>query len=246
MVGIVRKTTNRGLYTALSLIGIWASSTTILFSLDLERWPNWIKFIGFAWQMFLYVGLFVTAHDGMHGSIVPSNRKLNDSIGRFVLFVYAMFPFAKMRQMHDLHHDIPARIGDPDFHNGKQRNFFGWYFNFMQNYWSWLRIVLLISTFHVVHQVFHVPELNLAWFWVFPSVMSSFQLFFFGTFLPHREPINGYINESHSTSTPFSEFWSFISCYHFGYHEEHHELPHLGWWQLPAARKSRLAPIKRH
>jgi beta-carotene/zeaxanthin 4-ketolase len=28
-----------------------------------------------------------------------------------------------------------------------------------------------------------------------------------------------------------------ISCYHFGYHEEHHELPHLGWWQLPAARR---------
>jgi beta-carotene/zeaxanthin 4-ketolase len=244
MVKIVRKTTNRGLYTALSLIGIWASSTTILFSLDLERWPNWIKFIGFGWQMFLYVGLFVTAHDGMHGSIVPSNRKLNDSIGRFVLFVYAMFPFAKMRQMHDLHHDIPARIGDPDFHNGKHRNFFGWYFNFMQNYWSWLRIVLLISTFHAVHQVFHVPELNLAWFWVFPSVVSSFQLFFFGTFLPHREPISGYINESHSTSTPFSEFWSFISCYHFGYHEEHHDLPHLGWWQLPAARKSRLASIQ--
>jgi beta-carotene/zeaxanthin 4-ketolase len=246
MVGLVKKTTNRGLYTALLLIGIWGSSTTILFNLDLERWPDWMKYIGFAWQMFLYVGLFVTAHDGMHGSIVPSNRKLNDSIGRFVLFAYAMFPFGKMRQMHDLHHDIPARIGDPDFHNGKQRNFFGWYFNFMQNYWSWLRLVLLISTFHAVHQVFHIPELNLAWFWVFPSVMSSFQLFFFGTFLPHREPINGYINDSHSTSTAFSEFWSFISCYHFGYHEEHHDLPHLGWWQLPAARKSRLASIQRH
>jgi beta-carotene/zeaxanthin 4-ketolase len=70
--------------------------------------------------------------------------------------------------------------------------------------------------------------------------MSSFQLFLFGTFLPHREPINGYVNDCHSTSTSFSEFWSFISCYHFGYHEEHHDLPHLAWWQLPAARKLRV------
>ncbi len=241
MVEIVRATKYRGLWVALSLIGIWAISTVTLFGLDLARLPNWLRIVGFAWQMFLYVGLFVTAHDGMHGSIVPSNPQLNDAIGRFVLFAYAMFPFAKMRRMHDRHHDIPARSGDPDFHDGKHQNFFAWYFNFMGNYWSWLRLVLLILTFHAVHQVFGVPEVNLAAFWVFPSVMSSFQLFFFGTFLPHRQPINGYVNQSHSTSTPFPEFWSFISCYHFGYHEEHHDLPHLAWWQLPTAHKARLA-----
>lgn len=241
MVKIVRQTKYRGLWVALSLIGIWAISTVTLLSLDFAMLPNWLRVVGFAWQMFLYVGLFVTAHDGMHGSIFPSNPKLNDAIGRFVLFVYGMFPFAKMRRMHDLHHDFPARPCDPDFHNGKHRNFFAWYFNFMQNYWSWLRLALLILTFHTVHQVFRVPEINLAWFWVFPSVMSSFQLFLFGTFLPHRQPIDGYINQSHSTSTMFSEFWSFISCYHFGYHEEHHDLPHLAWWQLPTAHKARLA-----
>ncbi len=234
------KGSNQGLLVALTLIGIWISSTAILFSLDLATLPSWVKFVGFAWQMFLYTGLFVTAHDGMHGSIAPSNPKLNDAIGQFVLFSYAMFPFAKMRQMHNLHHDIPARDGDPDYHNGKRANFFAWYFNFMQNYWSWLRLGLLISTFHAVHQVLQVPEVNLTWFWVFPSVMSSFQLFLFGTFLPHSEPENGYVNECRSTSTPFSEFWSFISCYHFGYHEEHHDLPHLAWWQLPGARKLRI------
>jgi beta-carotene/zeaxanthin 4-ketolase len=230
----------RGLWVALSLIGIWASSLTILLSMDLTRLPSWVKFVGFGWQMFLYTGLFVTAHDGMHGSISPSNPQLNDRIGRFVLFAYAMFPFAKMRQMHHLHHELPARAGDPDFHDGKHTNFFAWYFKFMQNYWSWLRLALLISTFHLVHQILQVSEVNLAWFWVFPSVMSSFQLFLFGTFLPHRRPANGYVNDCHATSTPFSEFWSLISCYHFGYHEEHHDLPHLGWWQLPAARKLRL------
>jgi beta-carotene/zeaxanthin 4-ketolase len=236
---MVGQATSKGLWVALSLIGIWVTSTIVLFSLDLAQLPNWLKFLGFAWQMFLYVGLFVTAHDGMHGSIAPKNPQLNDAIGSFVLFVYAMFPFGKMRLMHNTHHEIPAIVGDPDYHNGKRSNFFAWYFNFMQNYWSWLRIVFLISIFHAIHQLLHVPEGNLAWFWVFPSVASSFQLFFFGTFLPHSEPVGGYVNESRSTSTPFSEFWSFISCYHFGYHEEHHDLPHLAWWQLPAARKLR-------
>jgi beta-carotene/zeaxanthin 4-ketolase len=236
--------TNRGLWVALSLIGIWATSTVLLLSADLANMPLWAKCGGFAVQMFLYVGLFVTAHDAMHGSIAPTNPQLNDAIGWFVLFVYAMFPFTKMRQMHNLHHDLPARVGDPDFHNGKHQNFFGWYFNFMQNYWSWLRLGLLISTFHIVHQLFGVPEANLAWFWVFPSVASSFQLFLFGTFLPHREPSDGYVNDCRATSTPFSEFWSFISCYHFGYHEEHHDLPHLSWWELPQARKLRLQGVR--
>ena len=233
------KSIGTGVVVALTLIGIWAMSLVVLFQLDLSQLPSWMKVVGMAWQILLYTGLFVTAHDGMHGSIAPHHPKLNDAIGQFVLFVYAMFPFGKMRRMHNLHHDIPARSGDPDFHNGKRKNFFAWYFNFMQNYWSWTRLIFLIGTFHAVHQIFHVPESNLSWFWVFPSVLSSFQLFFFGTFLPHREPIGGYINESHSTSTPFSEFWSLVSCYHFGYHEEHHDLPHLAWWQLPQARRDR-------
>jgi beta-carotene/zeaxanthin 4-ketolase len=231
---------DRGLWVALAVIGVWMSSTVVLFRLDLAQMPIGVKFLGLVWQIFLYTGLFVTAHDGMHGSIAPSNRALNDAIGRFVLLAYAMFPFGKMRQMHDLHHEVPCREGDPDFHNGRRKNFFAWYFNFMQNYWSWVRLGLLIAMFHVIHQVFRIPEVNLSWFWVFPSVLSSFQLFLFGTFLPHREPKGGYVNEYRATSTPFSEFWSFISCYHFGYHEEHHALPQLGWWQLPGARRSRI------
>ncbi|WP_208766779.1 fatty acid desaturase [Nostoc flagelliforme] len=25
-----------------------------------------------------------------------------------------------------------------------------------------------------------------------------------------------------------------MSCYHFGYHQEHHEYPDVPWWKLPA------------
>jgi beta-carotene ketolase (CrtW type) len=29
-----------------------------------------------------------------------------------------------------------------------------------------------------------------------------------------------------------NHFWAMLSCYFFGYHREHHEDPHIAWWQL--------------
>ena len=26
---------------------------------------------------------------------------------------------------------------------------------------------------------------------------------------------------------------SLLTCYHYGYHREHHAMPHVPWWQLP-------------
>ncbi|MGI0491720.1 fatty acid desaturase [Alkalinema pantanalense CENA528] len=240
VISIPDRSQYRGVTVACGVLGTWALSTALWLSLDWQQISWGIRCLGFLCQTFLYTGLFVTAHDAMHGSVAPRDRQLNDCIGQIALFCYAMFPFKKMAEMHHLHHAIPARPGDPDYHNGRWTHFFGWYAQFMVNYWSWIRLFLLICSFHVVHQLFHIEEANLTCFWVLPSVASSFQLFFFGTFLPHREPAEGYHNPCHARSTAFSEFWSFITCYHFGYHEEHHELPHLAWWQLPAARRMRM------
>jgi beta-carotene ketolase (CrtW type) len=62
-------------------------------------------------------------------------------------------------------------------------------------------------------------------------------LFYFGTFLPHREPEEGYSNIHCAQSNSLPVFWSFITCYHFGYHQEHHEYPHVPWWHLPVIYK---------
>ena len=35
---------------------------------------------------------------------------------------------------------------------------------------------------------------------------------------------------------------SFVSCYHFGYHWEHHVAPHVPWWRLPEARRNTIVP----
>jgi beta-carotene ketolase (CrtW type) len=84
----------------------------------------------------------------------------------------------------------------------------------------------------------HIPMSNLILFWLLPLSLSSIQLFYFGIFLPHRRPKTGYTNRHCAKSSYYSIFWSFVTCYHFGYHWEHHEYPHLPWYKLPLAVRS--------
>ena len=42
---------------------------------------------------------------------------------------------------------------------------------------------------------------------------------------PHRARSNGY-----------PPWLSFLTCYHFGYHFEHHEYPYVPWWGLSSVR----------
>ncbi|MGD1904171.1 MAG: fatty acid desaturase [Geitlerinemataceae cyanobacterium] len=229
-----------GLVAAFGILGTWALSLAFLMRADITQWSFAQKLCGLAWQTFLYTGLFVTAHDGMHGSICVTNARLNDAIGAIAIAIYALFDFKTLRKRHHEHHARPSTELDPDYHDGRRTNFFQWYSYFMTRYWSWLRLFSLIAIFHIVHRLFGVPEANLAWFWVYPSVLSSAQLFFFGTYLPHRETERGYANVHRTQSTEIAEIWSFLTCYHFGYHYEHHEYPGVPWWQLPMVyRKTR-------
>jgi len=89
--------------------------------------------------------------------------------------------------------------------------------------------------FHGVRLGFDVPAVNLLLFWILPLLLSSMQLFYFGTYLPHRNH-NGISDRHRARSSDFPLMISFLTCYHFGYHWEHHEYPHLPWFKLPAAR----------
>jgi beta-carotene/zeaxanthin 4-ketolase len=224
---------NRGVFIACSIIGIWAASLLVLLSIQVSEMPIWGRAIAIVWQTFLYTGLFITAHDAMHGSVAPNNLKLNNFIGALALRVYALFSFKKMTQTHWQHHRDPASTTDPDFHNGRSADPISWYFHFMGNYWSWTRFLCLVVTYHILHRLFGFAEMNLTYFWLIPAIASSLQLFFFGTYLPHQEPKGGYTSEYRARNIGWSTFWSFVSCYHFGYHEEHHKHPELPWWKLP-------------
>lgn len=229
----------RGLLIASVIITLWATSLVFLLCLDISHMPVIGRLPLVAWQIFLYTGLFITAHDAMHGAILPHHPRINHWVGTLAVRLYGLFSYQKLLKKHWEHHRAPATEIDPDFHDGQHKNFFAWYFHFMKGYWSWTQLLGLMAVFNLIKFGLHVPEPNLIWFWAVPSVLSSVQLFFFGTFLTHREPKGGYNHPHRSQTTNYPAWLSFITCYHFGYHQEHHEHPDVPWWRLPEVHKER-------
>jgi len=229
------KDLKNGIFIACSIICIWVISLSLLISLDGAKMNAVLLGIAILWQTFLYTGLFITAHDAMHGVVYPKNMQINNFIGKISLLLYGLLSYKDLLKKHWLHHRYPGSDLDPDYHNVYPQNLFLWYFHFMKSYWQWTQFFGVILIFQVLINFFKMSAYNLTCFWIIPSILSSLQLFYFGTFLPHRRLEDGYHNRHCARSIGFSVFWSFITCYHFGYHEEHHEYPHLPWWKLPEA-----------
>jgi beta-carotene ketolase (CrtW type) len=226
-----------GLYFAIIILLTWIAILIYFLQCDLKARP-WLIVPGVLSLTFLYTGIFITAHDAIHGAILPGRHKLNAAIGAFCLFIYALFPYRKVRSKHFDHHRYPGSPKDPDYHNGVRTGFWAWYLHFLPGYITWWQILGMAVIFNILHHFLHIPVTNLLLFWVAPSLLSTLQLFYFGTYLPHREPKGGYDNRHHAKSNDYSTFWSFLSCYHFGYHWEHHEYPGTPWWRLPEKRQN--------
>ena len=231
------KTKNKGLFIAITIIGFWALNLTLLLTRDVAHLNSALIAIGVLCQTFLYTGLFITAHDAMHGSICPAHPRRNNRVGTIAVRLYALFSYRKLSEKHWAHHRTPATDADPDFHDGQRTGFLAWYLRFMKEYLSGWQIVGMAIVFQVMEYVLLIPAINLILFWVIPALLSTLQLFYFGTYLPHRAPEGGYDNPHCAQSNAYSTFWSFITCYHFGYHWEHHEYPSVPWWSLPEMRK---------
>jgi len=227
------------LYVAIAIVSVWTISLGICVRVQLETLnPIWVLCL-VGWQTWIYTGLFITAHDAMHGSIHPSSQ-LNRAIGQLCSWLYAGFDYSQLWVKHHLHHQYPASDRDPDFHSGKTAHFWGWYGHFVSEHISWRQVINLIMMLGIYVTICRYSFTSLSlWrfanpllFWVIPSLLSSLQLFYFGTFLPHREPEGGYLNQHRAQTISRSWWWSLMSCYHFGYHHEHHQSPQIPWWQL--------------
>ena len=179
-------------------------------------------------QTHLFTGLFITAHDAMHGALMPSNKKWNHLMGKVSTFLYVYSSYKRLRKKHFEHHRFPGTEKDPDYHRGNG-NFFAWYFTFLRHYFSWPQFIAGAATYHFLKLFF--PAENIILFWILPSLLSTFQLFYFGTFLPHRGEHDDH-NHHRSISMRKNHFWAFLSCYFFGYHYEHHDSPKIPWYRL--------------
>lgn len=224
-----------GVAVALALLAAWAISLVVLLQAPLDGWAAaWAPF-AVVWMTWLFTGLFITAHDAMHGSITRAHPKLNHALGAIAVGAYAMFDYRRLRRAHGQHHARPARAGDPDWHDGRRAGPFWWFLTFALRYLRPGQFLRLLVVFWAVQEVVDTP--NFLLFWALPSVLSVGQLFLFGTYLPHREPPGGHTNRHHATSTSLGRFASLATCFHFGgYHLEHHEHPSEPWWRLPRLR----------
>jgi beta-carotene/zeaxanthin 4-ketolase len=228
----------KGILVATVIAIVWIGSLGFLSFIDIyQSLPGWIL-LGVLARTFIQTGLFIVAHDAIHCSVCSSNRKLNDAIGQFAVTLYAVLDYQKLTVNHWQHHRYPGQIKDPDFHHG---NSFVWYLRFMKGYLNLRQIIIqsigLGAIFITLHFGIHIPVTNLFLFWILPIFMSTIQLFYFGIYLPHRSSNSE--NSHQAVSSNYPLIWSFLTCYHFGYHWEHHEYPWLAWYDLPSVRQVR-------
>jgi len=164
----------------------------------------------------------------MHGSITRA-RGLNNFIGHLAATLFAFLSFRVLSIKHYEHHRFPATSKDPDF-DPHSNNFFIWWVVFMKNYVTVWQILFMAITFNLL--LIWFSEFQLLAFWVAPSILATLQLFFFGTYRPHRRPHTDSMKPHNSRTLKKNHLWAMLSCYFFGYHHEHHESPTTPWWKL--------------
>jgi len=170
---------------------------------------------------------------------VPFNPGANRAIGGLCLFLYAGFSFDTLNKAHHRHHRFSGSAGDPDFDAHPPHGFWPWFTKFFVTYFSWTQIAIILSVYALYIGVFGVNQWNALLFWAVPGLLSALQLFTFGTYLPHKPDALGFDDRHNARSNDFSTLVSLLTCFHFGYHHEHHLYPTLPWWRLPSVRLSK-------
>ncbi len=192
-------------------------------------------------QCWLSVGLFIISHDAMHGSLAPGRARLNSAIGASLLFLYAGFSWDKMRNAHFDHHKKPGSPGDPDFDHENPRKFRRWYMTFLKRYFGWQSLLFVSGVVAIYWLVLGVPVEKIVLLYGVPAIASSVQLFYFGTFRPHRHSDIAFADWHNARSDDFGVLASLASCFHFGYHHEHHLNPNVPWWALSDVHRRTVA-----
>lgn len=195
---------------------------------------NWLLVLPiFSIQCWLSAGMFIIAHDAMHGSLVPGHAKVNKVIGTFLLFVYAGFGWRKLRDAHFAHHLYVGTAADPDFNADNPHQFWPWYRLFLKRYFGWWSMAYVWTVVLGYFLVLEVPTENIVLLYGLPAIASSIQLFYFGTYRPHRHESEGFADHHRARTNHYGVIASLVSCFHFGYHHEHHLSPSVPWWGLP-------------
>jgi beta-carotene ketolase (CrtW type) len=230
-----------GILLALTIFFSWASLTAFALFQPAVGWEDaWWVVPVMALQTWLYTGMFITAHDGMHGVISRRYPWVNTAFGSVCTMAFGLMRYRDLRRAHGLHHARPGTADDPDFDDPGDGPPWRWFFRFMLRYSTVGQWIRLFTVFFVLWVGLSVPWAHLILFWFIPSVSSTVQLFVVGTWLPHRAG-PGLVTPHRARSVDLPPWLSLLACYHFGYHVEHHSHPFVPWWRLPTARRQMLS-----
>ena len=235
--------TTIGLGLAFAIVGTWGALHVWGVFFQPLGWPAVaIAPILILAQSWLSAGMFIVAHDSMHGSLAPGRPRVNAVIGQICVGAYAAFSYRRLNVCHHQHHRSPGSAQDPDFHAERPEDFGPWFFCFFTRYFGWREFALVTAVLSLYLYVIKANPLNVALFWGLPTIFSALQLFVFGTWLPHRHEASGpdFVDEHHARTIPMPWIASLLTCFHFGMHHEHHLSPNTPWWRLPEARREAL------
>lgn len=187
-------------------------------------------------QAWLSTGLFIIAHDCMHGAFAPGRPGVNRWVGRAALMSYAGIDYDRMAPAHFDHHKHVGSDRDPDFNAADPRALTPWLLRFFFNYYTHAQLGR-ITLAACAYLLLGATLWNIVLFWAVPALLAVVQLFVFGTWLPHRHGDSEFADAHRARSVGGGGVGSLLSCFHFGgYHHEHHLSPRTPWWRLPAAR----------
>jgi len=218
-----------GVGVALFLIAAWGALLAWLLLAYRVRFASPLTWLLVLPMTHLYTGLFITAHDAMHGTLAPAHPRLNRTLGTLAALLFAFNWYPRLLPRHHAHHRHVATSHDPDFHDGHHPGFLPWLVRFARNYVTIWQILAMALTYNLLKLV--IPAENLILYWIAPSILATVQLFYFGTWQPHRGE-HSPSNHHFARSQPRNHVWAFLTCYFFGYHYEHHDQPWVPWWRL--------------
>ncbi len=129
-----------GVFIALFIIISWLShSAYMLMMLEWTPLSMWM-WLHVALQTYLSVGLFITAHDAMHGT-VSLNKRINNSLGWIACFLFAGMNYKRLITNHMAHHTFPGTEKDPDY--DISQNYVIWFLRFMIRYTTISQLIVM-------------------------------------------------------------------------------------------------------
>jgi len=105
----------------------------------------------------------------------------------------------------------------------------------MKQYITIWQILIMAGLFNI--GLIWFDEKQLIVLWIVPSVLSTFQLFYFGTYVPHHLPHTDDMKPHQARSQQQNHLVALLTCYFFGYHFEHHVSPRTPWWRLYSIKR---------